>query len=318
MPEVQIPDVLKNLESKGVKFTGVPFMNSPRASIVEDRSVYFSIDTIVTSQVILEAFDAAGIDIDTITCIQRKTSNKSWIVSFTTRAAKEAALDVSHMEICGLKVFLGDCENRLILVKIYEAPAELPDTALIGRLSHYGQLLSFRRDKIAQHIHNGVRTARMSINRAIPSVISVAAKTEEDKKQEREERARRAKEQREKEEKRKQEQQQQQRQQQKQQRQQQERQQQQKKNEDRNRESTRGNEDEKRRDQGKREERRDERRDERDERRRDRDDREYYRRDDRDRSSCRDYSDSETDDGWHRVRYKRRRHEQRTGYNSPE
>lgn len=46
MPEVQIPDVLNNLESKGVKFTGVPFMNYPRASIVKDRSVYFSVDTI--------------------------------------------------------------------------------------------------------------------------------------------------------------------------------------------------------------------------------------------------------------------------------
>ena len=77
MPEVQIPDVLNNLESKGVKFTGVPFMNYPRASIVKDRSVYLSVDTIVTSQVILEAFNATGINIDTITCIKRKTSNKS-------------------------------------------------------------------------------------------------------------------------------------------------------------------------------------------------------------------------------------------------
>lgn len=114
------------------------------------------------------------IDIDTIIYIQTKTSNKSWIVSFTNRAAKEVALDVSHVEICGLKVFLGDCENRLVLVKIYEAPVELPDTAVISRLSHYGQVLSLRRDKIVQHIHNGVRTTRMSINRAIPSVISVA------------------------------------------------------------------------------------------------------------------------------------------------
>ena len=49
-------------------------------------------------------------------------------------------------------MFLGDCENRLVLVKILEAPAELPDTALIGRLNHYGRVLSFRRDKIADTI----------------------------------------------------------------------------------------------------------------------------------------------------------------------
>ncbi|PFX18104.1 Peptidase M20 domain-containing protein 2 [Stylophora pistillata] len=73
-----------------------------------------------------------------------------------------------------LKVFLGDCENRLVLVKIHEAPAELPDTAVIGRLSHYGRVLSFRRDKIAQHIENGVRTARLALHRTIPADINIA------------------------------------------------------------------------------------------------------------------------------------------------
>ena len=78
------------------------------------------------------------------------------------------------MTMSGLSVFLGDCENRLALVKIYAAPAELPDTVLIGRLSSYGKVLIFRRDKIAQHIENGVRTARMNIQRTIQNTISVA------------------------------------------------------------------------------------------------------------------------------------------------
>ena len=131
-------------------------------------------DTIVTSQLILESFDAAGIDIDSITGIQRKASQKSLIATFANRAAKETALETPHVEISGLKIFLGDCENRLSLVKIYDAPAELPDTALIGRLSHYGQVLSFRRDKIGQHIDNGIRPARMIIKSVIPSYMNVA------------------------------------------------------------------------------------------------------------------------------------------------
>lgn len=143
-----------------MKFQAVPFLNAPSQSrITKDRSIYFSVDTTVTSQIILEAFDAAEIDIDAITGIQRKASNRSWIVTFKSGAAKEAALETPFVVIAGLKVFLGDCENRLVLVKIHEAPAELPDTAVIGRLSHYGRVLSFRRDKIAQHIENGVRTA---------------------------------------------------------------------------------------------------------------------------------------------------------------
>ena len=88
--------------------------------------------------------------------------------------AKELALEVASIEIGGTTVFLEDCENRLVLVKIYEAPNELPDTALFGRLCNYGRVLSFRRDKIAQFIDNGIRTARMTLCRHIPNIINVA------------------------------------------------------------------------------------------------------------------------------------------------
>lgn len=50
----------------------------------------------------------------------------------------------------------------------------MPDTAVIGRLTHYGKVLSFRRDKIVDSIDNGVRTARMRLTRHIPSTINLA------------------------------------------------------------------------------------------------------------------------------------------------
>ena len=81
---------------------------------------------------------------------------------------------MSCVEINGQSVFLGDCENRLELVKIYEAPSELPNTTLIGRLSFYRKVLSFHRDKIADSIDNGVRTARMRLRHPIPSTINLA------------------------------------------------------------------------------------------------------------------------------------------------
>lgn len=170
-----LPDVLKHLINNGLRFKEAPFFSSSSTpKLVKNLSVYFSVDTIVTSQTILEAFDNAGIDIDFISSIQRKSSSRSWVVSFDNQLAKETALEVASIEIAGTTVFLGDCENRLVLVKIYEAPAELPDTAVIGRLNYYGRVLSFRRDKIAQFIENGVRTARMSLNRHIPSTINLA------------------------------------------------------------------------------------------------------------------------------------------------
>ena len=121
----------------------------------------------VTSENVLQAFDDAGVDID-ITSIQRRTSNRTWVVSFDNQEAKELALEKSSIQIAGYTVFLGDCENHLVLVKVYEAPNELPDTAVISCLSYYGRVLSFHRDKVFQVIDNGVRTARMRVDRPSP------------------------------------------------------------------------------------------------------------------------------------------------------
>lgn len=172
---IPIPDVLNNLINHGTRFKPVAqWSKTARPMLVKNLSVYFHVDTVVTSQAILEAFDAADIEIDFITSIQWRASNRTWVVSFDNQLAKETALEISSIEIGGTTVFLGDCENRLVLVKVFEAPAELPDTVVIGRLQHYGQVLSFRRDKIAQFIESGVRTARMRLHQHIPSVLNLA------------------------------------------------------------------------------------------------------------------------------------------------
>ena len=172
---VPIPDILSNLINHGTRFKSVAhWSKTSRPMLVKSLSVYFQVDTVVTSQVILEAFDSAGIEIDYISSIQWRASNRTWVVSFDNQLSKEAALEVSSVEIGGTTVFLGDCENRLVLVKVFEAPGELPDMVVIGRLSHYGRVISFRRDKIAQFIESGVRTARMHLSRHIPSILNPA------------------------------------------------------------------------------------------------------------------------------------------------
>lgn len=176
---VLLPEALKHLYSNGLRFKKTPEFiwnrDSEQPRLVKNCSVYFSVDSVCSSQEILQAFDKAGIDIDEISSIQRKASNKSWVVTFDSAITKEDALEVATIEIGGVPVFLGDCENRVVLVKIYEAPAELPDTALIGRLSYYRRVLSFRRDRIADSINNGVRTARMRLHRHVPSTINLAS-----------------------------------------------------------------------------------------------------------------------------------------------
>ena len=132
---VPVPDALAHLFNHGVKFKSVShWSKTARPMLVKSLSVYFSVDTVVTSQVVLEAFDSAGVDVDFITSIQWRASNRAstWVVAFENQEAKEAALEVASLEIAGTTVFLCDCENQLVLVKIYEAPAELPDTVVIG------------------------------------------------------------------------------------------------------------------------------------------------------------------------------------------
>ena len=51
---------------------------------------------------------------------------------------KDAALNEQSIKIAGCSVLLGDCENKVSIVKIYELPDELPNSVVIDHLSHYG------------------------------------------------------------------------------------------------------------------------------------------------------------------------------------
>ena len=91
---------------------------------------------------------------------------------------KDAALNEQSIKIAGCSVLLGDCENKVSIVKIYELPDELPNSVVIDCLSHYHRVISFRRDCVADAIFNGVRTARMSIERPIPAQAFIAGESE--------------------------------------------------------------------------------------------------------------------------------------------
>ena len=174
----ELPTVMADLQHAGYHFQTVSCelwkVSGPKIRIKKDCSVCFSVDTVVTSQDIVVAFDKAGIDIESITSIQRKASNNTWIVTFDSPVSKTAALNEQSVTISGCVVFLGDCENKVTIVKLYELPTELPDSVIIGRLSHYGRVFSFRRDQIAEGIFNGVRTARMVLDRPIPGQTFIA------------------------------------------------------------------------------------------------------------------------------------------------
>lgn len=145
--------------------------------IRKELSISFSVDTVITSQDILVGFEQAGIDIYDITSIQHRASNNSWVVTFGSKAAKDAALNEQSINIADCSVLLGDRENKVSIVKIYELRDQLPDSVVIDRLSHYSRVISFRRDRVADTILNGVRTARMTIKRPIPAQAFIAGES---------------------------------------------------------------------------------------------------------------------------------------------
>ena len=174
----ELPDALLHLQNSGHHLQVISCtawnVRGNHVRVKKELSVCFSVDTVITSHEIIVGFDQAGIDIDDITSIQRRASNNSWVVTFGSKVVKDAALNEQSIKIAGCSVLLGDCENKVSIVKIYELPNELPDSVVIGRLSHYGRVISFRRDRVADAIFNGVRTARMSIERPIPAQAFIA------------------------------------------------------------------------------------------------------------------------------------------------
>ena len=93
-----------------------------------------------------------------------------------SKAVKDACLNEHSITIAGCSVLLGDCENKVTIVKVYELPDEMPDSVVIGHLAYYGRAISFRRDHVADAILNGVGTMRMFIERPIPAQTFIGGK----------------------------------------------------------------------------------------------------------------------------------------------
>lgn len=94
-----------------------------------------------------------------------------WVVSLLDHDVKDQLLGRHSFIVNGHQVFVSDCQNRIFIVKIFDAPDEMPDSVLNGRLSVYGKVFSFRHDRCLAHITNGICTARMWLKSSLPSVI---------------------------------------------------------------------------------------------------------------------------------------------------
>lgn len=70
-------------------------------------------------------------------------------MSYVLCEARDLALNSATITVAWCPLYLGDAENGIVIVKIYDAPDKMPDTVIIGHLSAYGHVLAFRRNQLA-------------------------------------------------------------------------------------------------------------------------------------------------------------------------
>lgn len=130
IPEHRIPETEAELETlpnplrqliatAGVKLVAVPcgtwHFDGYAAKLPQPLSVTFSVDAVVSSEDVFEAVCNAGVAAEEIRSIQYRGLNRSWCVSFVSRATKDRLLERGVIQLGGAMVFIGDDDLRPLL-----------------------------------------------------------------------------------------------------------------------------------------------------------------------------------------------------------
>ena len=133
-----------------------------------------------TPQVCLPASDVftalreANVDSSDVSCLQR-TSNGQVVLTFRRAEFKELFLRKSVLKVGNTPYALQDVDCPLTYLQVYDTPHELPDLAIIQRLSQYCDVIHHRRGHFTQpsweHVHDGTRHYRVRIKCPVPSFL---------------------------------------------------------------------------------------------------------------------------------------------------
>ena len=139
-------------------------------NVTPDRpcSAFFNIPT----RQIFDALIREGIPASAVRCLQRYPRG-SVDIAFYTEAVRDKLVGLSSFVI-GQRPHVPHPSCRPVtFVTIYDAPNELPPSALQARLSKYGKVFSQRLGKLQEFpgVLNGLRHLRMDIHTPIPSYV---------------------------------------------------------------------------------------------------------------------------------------------------
>lgn len=113
-----------------------------------------------------------GIPASPVRCLQR-LPNDGVLVTFSSEEVRNRFLRKSSLIIRKRISVVHPASRRLTFVNVYDAPYELPDSAIEERLKPYGRIYSHRRGKCQGYpdVFNGVRHLRMALEDDIPCFL---------------------------------------------------------------------------------------------------------------------------------------------------
>lgn len=146
-----------------------------RQNVMPDRpyTAFFSApSTAFSTKDIFDALLTDGIPASAVRCLQR-SPNGNVLITFASMHYRDLFLRRSSFVVRRGRYVTHPGSRRLLFVTIYDAPHELPDSAIEHRLSKYGRIFSSRRGKVPGYpdVFNGLRHLRMDINTHIPCFL---------------------------------------------------------------------------------------------------------------------------------------------------
>ena len=144
-------------------------------NVTPDRpcTAFFTLeDTTVTSKQIFDSLICDGIPASAVHCLQG-APNGTVHTSFSNSDFCDLFVSKSSFIVANRTTVPHPARAKLVFVTVYEAPYELPNTALDHRLKKYGRIYSSCRGRVQgfPNVFNGMRHYRMDITSPIPCYL---------------------------------------------------------------------------------------------------------------------------------------------------
>ena len=126
----------------------------------------------MTAAEVLKALNNDGFTTNHIRCLQRKPSGEIY-VTFWTADLHDKFIQQRSFSLTGKPHVANDADGSTVFLTIYDAPYELPDTAIIHRLQPIDEVLWYRRGSFRAHdgAFIGLCHFHVRVLNAIPSYL---------------------------------------------------------------------------------------------------------------------------------------------------